>query len=400
MYEFWLYLFIAASLVAYRVFWELIRYKGTVTPLAIFIIFYFYFTFGPVIAHWIGIPIYSGINVQYLALSCFIFTLALSGLCLTPSNSLSKLSFRFEVYIPYKSTLIMSRYFSLLLWLSTCIVLFVAISRIGIQPLDKVERIKAVGSLHYPLMTLWPIIAFCYMAVTEKINKNFMLCFILYCFYCLYIGERDFILIVLSIAIWWMKRKRISIFKFGLIVLVATIYFVFSSLGRGGLFEGGSVAALLNQGSNLMVTSNVASWLEQGMNHWNGRSYFSSIINMFTLGAIKIDEPLSIWFSSKYSSSVNDGAFGFAMEAEAYLNFGLTGVFLFFAIISMLLSKFYRNHKKGRVLGSLLTYFSIFYLVYAIRGEALMIFKAFIYCMIIFFTCLLIAQRGKLNIRS
>jgi len=399
MFELWHLLFASTLLSFIRVGWEYIKFDGTLTPLSMLIIFYFYFTFGPVIAHLLNIPIYTGINVTYLKESVVIFTVAITGLALTPSNLISRLHIPFEFKVNGLYIKRMRNYFSTLMWCSVIVILVIAIMNIGTSSLDKVERIKAVGGLHYPFITLWPIFSFCYMAVKPKIGKNFILCFFLYCTYCIYIGERDFVLILVSITIWWFKGKKISIVKFGIVILCGAIYFVFSSMGRGSLFEGGSLAAMLNQGSNLMVTSNVAAWLNGEVDYWLGGSYISSLINMITLGSVKIQEPLSIWFSQNYSSSVNDGAFGFALEAEALLNFGVVGVFFVFSIMSIMMSKCYINHTKGRVLGSLLTYFSVFYFIYAIRGESLMIFKGGIYCLIIFISGVIFAQRGKLIFR-
>ena len=201
------------------------------------------------------------------------------------------------------------------------------------------------------------------------------------------------------------QDRKVSPLLLFLFAMLIGVVFVAMSAGRTSVFDTSSFALFLNQGSNLMVTSNVIGWLEYGTQLEYGGTYFSSLINMLTLGAIKLTLPLSIWFSRKYFygfsndesySFSNDGAYGFSVEGEVILNFGVIGVPFVFALFSIYLTSTFKGYLKHRAFSSLLTYFNLFYFTYAIRGESLIIFKSFIYCFIIFIALLLVSQRGRL----
>ena len=277
-----------------------------------------------------------------------------------------------------------------------------AFARIGFSGLDKVQRIQLVGIAHYILLTLWPLLLFVYMTVAPRATLpakaliKFSASVLLYFGYCFYMGERDFALIALPMVFWMYKDVPISVLKLSVGVVAGVCAFTAMSLGRGDAFGGNGLSAFLNQGSNLMVTSNILLWLEEGQPVQWGASYLSGVVNMLTLGAIKLTTPLSIWFSRQYSSAANDGAYGFSIEGEALINFGIAGVPFLFALIALFLAWCYRGYLTNRPLGVLLTYFNLFYFIYAIRGESLILFKAFIYCMIFFLGLVFLAQRGRL----
>ncbi|WP_206486235.1 O-antigen polymerase [Thalassotalea sp. G2M2-11] len=395
----YLYLYASILAITLRGVWEVKYFKGRISPLLIYSICYFYFCYGPYIAFLLDIPIYSGINKAMLPQSAFVFFLAILTLSAVPSNLMSRITSNVEIVIKRPQFF---RQITILTMTIPVIVIFIyAFLLIGFNPLDKVEKIRLVGIFHYVLLTLWPIFLFCYMTISPygqitKQSKLFIASIILiYCFYCLYMGERDFALIFVPIYFWLHKDKRVSMFKLCLMLSLGAIGFTLMSSGRSVEIDSSGIGAFLNQGSNLMVTSNILFWLEHDLQLWWGESYLSSLLNMLTLGALKITLPLSIWFSREYSPFVNDGAYGFSLEAEVLLNFGVIGIPIVFAIIGILISAAFKGYRNDKPFGTLMTYFILFYFIYAIRGESLIIFKSFSYCCIIFFFLLYVSQRGK-----
>ena len=376
---------------------------GKFSPLAIYSFCYLYFCFGPYLPDMLGYTIYSGIKRDYMDEASIAFFLALVTLALFPSNAIGKLDSSFTPVIKYP--VLVKQICLLLMSLPVMAVFAFAFMRIGFAPLDKVQRIQAVGIGHYVLLTLWPLLLFCFLTVAPRIDMKgrvvwlFPLIVVFYFSYCFYMGERDFALISLPLFFWFYKDHRIALWKLIVGVTFAVFGFTMMSAGRGDSFEGDGLSSFLNQGSNLMVTSNVLSWLDQGQLVMWGESYFSGFVNMMTLGAIKLTTPLSIWFSREYSPAANDGAYGFSIEGEALINFGYAGVPFLFAFIAFFLSWCYRGYLLNRPVGVLLTYFNLFYFIYAIRGESLILFKSFIYCLILFFGLLFISQRGRLYFR-
>ncbi|MBL4909835.1 MAG: O-antigen polysaccharide polymerase Wzy [Alteromonadaceae bacterium] len=393
------FLYASILLLLLRSVWEFKYFKGKISPLVIYTFCYFYFCFGPYIAFMLDIPIYSGIKTDELFQSSLVFFLAIFALSITPSNFLSSMGSHYEVLI--KSPKLIQQTTFLLMAIPVLFVFAFAFMRIGFSPLDKVQRIQLVGILHYVVLTLWPLFLFCYLTVSpfssmeSKTKKQFSIAVLLYFSYCFYMGERDFALIAVPLYFWFNKDRTVAMWKLVLLVLLGGIGFTLMSAGRSSEFDASGLGAFLNQGSNLMVTSNIISWLEHGLDKWWGMSYLSSFFNMITLGALKFTTPLAIWFSRNYSSAANDGAYGFSLEGEVLLNFGVIGVPIVFAIIAILISSAFKGYLNNKPFGTLMTYFILFYFIYAIRGESLIIFKAFIYCCLIFFVLLYISQKGR-----
>ncbi|GAC15804.1 O-antigen polymerase [Aliiglaciecola lipolytica] len=398
-----LFMYLSIGLVVVKLLWEVTYHQGKLSPLAIYLFCYFYFCFGPYIAHMLGLPIYSGIKQDYLYQSSFAFFLAIATLSLFPANLIGRLTINYALVI--KEPVLLRQIAMFFMLVPVVLVFILAFSRIGFSGLDKVQRIQSVGIGHYVILTLWPLFLFCYMTVmpksvmSRKVFWQFTSVVLLYFSYCFYMGERDFALIVVPLYFWFYKDTGIALWKLLLGGTAGGLGFTLMSAGRSSEFSGGGLGSFLNQGSNLMVTSNIAAWLDQGELVWWGESYFSGFVNMLTLGAIRLTTPLSIWFSRRYSTAANDGAYGFSIEGEALLNFGYVGIPFLFGFIALFLAWTYRGYLQNKPFGILLTYFNLFYFIYAIRGESLILFKAFIYCVIIFFLLLFISQRGRMYYR-
>lgn len=397
------FLYASVAVLTIRSFWEFAFFRGKVSPLLIYTLCYFYFCFGPYIAYILEIPIYSGIDKAELFQASIVFFLAISSLSIIPSNFISLISSRFEIEI--RRPQFFQQITTLIMFIPILFIFAFAFIKIGFAPLNKVQRIQSIGLLHYVILTLWPLFLFCYMTITPfskittKAKKTIFIVVLTYFSYCYYMGERDFALLLIPLYFWICKDKNISMWKLLILVTVGAMLFTLMSAGRSEELSTSGLGSFLNQGSNLMVTTNIINWLENGTEKWAGMSYLSSFLNMISLGAIKLTPALSIWFSRKYSPYVNDGAYGFSIEGEVILNFGLIGVPIFFALVGIAISSAFKGYINNKPFGTLMTYFILFYFIYGIRGESLIIFKSFIYCCIIFFVLLFISQRGKFYLK-
>jgi hypothetical protein len=161
-----LFFYLSALLLTIKLIWEVTRFEGKVSPLAIYLFCYFYFCFGPYIANMLDLPIYSGIKKNYLYESSFAFFLAIATLSLFPANWFGKITIRYALVI--KEPILLRQVTMFFMFVPVVLVLIVAFAKIGFSPMDKVQRIQSMGVTHYIVLTLWPLFLFCYITVISK----------------------------------------------------------------------------------------------------------------------------------------------------------------------------------------------------------------------------------------
>lgn len=389
-----LLIYFVLLVIGIRFFYEKRTYKTAVTPLVLFIVIYSYFTLGPYVAYMLGYNIYSGINLAYVEDSIFIFSMAIFFLCVAPAKIFFKKNYRKILdNSSAKKAGTLTYYFSIIFG-NGALLYVVAVSGFSIEV--KGFAIERVGSFHYVFMTLWPSLFLCLITFKkpEKYQDKILLLSKVmpgFVIYCVITGERDFILMALPIIFWFYAGRIIPISKIFLLAIILISVFVGLSVGRSIVFELGGLNSFLNQGSNLFVLSNVLDWIDQGESLRYGQTYVYSFINMLTIGLVRLDSSLAEWFSLEFSNGI--GAYGFAIETEMVLNFGKWSVPVFFVILSMYISKCYQGYIKSSYFYSLLTYYNLLFLLYAIRGESLMILKSFLYVTLIYFLSLLIVKK-------
>ena len=140
------FFYLSIILLMSRLVWEVTYFEGKISPLAIYMFCYFYFCFGPYIAHMMELPIYSGIKTEFLFESSFAFFLAIATLSLLPSNFVGSITTHYSLVIKEP---VLLRQIAMFFMLVPVILLFLlAFSRIGFSGLDKVQRIQSVGIGH------------------------------------------------------------------------------------------------------------------------------------------------------------------------------------------------------------------------------------------------------------
>lgn len=378
-----------------------IRGEG-VSASEIYIFLYVYFFGGPIFARELGFDIYSGINTDFIESSVFIFLISI-------------ISFYFGGFFGSKNRLVGKKYISTKLpsfskillapplFIIVCGLLWGFFAGAFSGGVNKVERITLLGIYHYIVVTLMPCFFIVYMGVfkrQDRDNKYYYFLLVLYAIYSYLTDERDFLLFAVPVYFWWIGRVRSNLLYPVLMFFVLVSIFVMISFSRDGVLGDGFLSSFLNQGSSLMVLTNVLAHLEITDGFIFGSSYASALINTFTLGMVRIGESMSTWLSNYYSGGAS--AYGFSLEAEAYFNFGYVGVILVFFVIGFYSKRIELRAKDDLVLGRILYFHFLFFFIYAIRGESLVIFKSILYCYVIFILAFISSNDLKVarNLRS
>ncbi|MBS4149329.1 O-antigen polysaccharide polymerase Wzy [Stutzerimonas balearica] len=310
--------------------------RRKISAIDIYLVLYIYFFAGPFFASLLGYDIYAGIQLDYLDEALLILSVAVFAMMLG-----SWLPMKFDRFPDLFSAAGGKKNIFVILPIFALLLVFLALSglyRNGIiqSGMNKTEKILAAGIYHYAVITLVPAALIAYMALTVEVRRNylvFMFCVFFYCLYSLLMGERDFLLLALPIY-FWLIRDVFTSLRYPLLIFFASIFlFVSMSGGRSDIFNQGFASSLLNQGSNLMVMTNILQYVDRGGDLIWGGSYISTLVNLITAGFVNMLEPRSVWFSNYYSSGA--GAYGFSLEAEAFLNFGITGVVIIFFAMAL-----------------------------------------------------------------
>ena len=343
----------------------------------IYLILYTFFYCGPYLANKLRIPIFRGIDPRYIDTSMTIFLASLITLIIGASMPLGIVA-KFDIRPSQRSKKI-----SKLIFLYPASIVLISIISlsflrgVAFSGLDKVSIITIMGWTHYPVLTLIPCILLVHMVNSSENRRHeitFWISVALFTFYATITNERDFILLAIPIYFWAKGTTSIKVRDAALISIPTLIAFSMLSVGRSSTFDGGIIASTLNQGSNLMVMTQTVSFLENGGDHIMGISYLSAVINAFSLGQYRIWGPGSVWLSNYYSNGA--AAYGFSIEAEAYLNFGIIGVVAVFFAISRYYLALEHLVKSGSKFGMLLMLHFSFFVMYGIRGEFLTILKS------------------------
>ena len=232
---------------------------------------------------------------------------------------------------------------------------------------------------------------------------------------CILQSERDVALVLLMIPISWLavrtdaaprRQGRSQARRFGVVhvgaafagaaALLAVMQWARSSGGLGLADQANAIASsareegvvqtslqtILGLGSNLFVASRVVEWVPDEAPYEHGMTYVHTLVNLvpsFVLPEIR-QESLLTWFKERYAPTSQSG-YGFGMEAEAYLNFGLAGPLLVFALWAFFLCRLHAGYRAlpGALLYRYLYTFFMPFSLYSIRGDSLMCVKGLLY---------------------
>ncbi len=368
-------LVISMICILIKIFWN-----GKKDPLTYLILFYFFFTFGPVINYLIGIPIYFGTPVEYIPQATNNFTLAIATMCflgIAISHNTQKLKYNIQTSLSFSNF-----FFVLFPIYSILQSLYVLIFSFSGSKIDKIALLTP--RLHYNYLLIEVYLVSLYFLIKNK--KLYWLNLASYVFYCLVTGERDFIFPLVAIGIHILiftevsRKRKFLIFTSGIsfFALGTLIFFLRDS----SQVSNSVLGSILNQGSLLFINSFTIKLMNESYEFFNGFTYLNSIQNLLPSFIYKTDFNNLAWFKENYAPKSTSG-YGFGLDAEGYMNFGYFGIVLTFSVITLLQRLIMRNFYNK----DFFKYFSVFFTaftMYSFRNDSLAFIKGNLYAIIFF----------------
>lgn len=348
------------------------------------LIFYFFFSFGAVINHLLGYPIYFGTPIEYIpqaSLNFLISILAMvsfSFLIKRPSNPHIQKATETPIFV-----LILQVIFSLYAFSQGLIIL------IRLDQSSKIDIIQFLNpTLHYSyLMIQFYLVSFFFFMKTKNNKKIYWLNFISYVFYCLITGERDFIFPLMSISLHIaiftaISRKKLVALILGLfsMIILGTAIFI---LRDSSQTYDSKLGLILNQGSLLFINSYTIKLMNESYEFFSGFTYLNSLLNLLPSWIYHTDFNSLAWFKSNYAPASNSG-YGFGLDAEGYMNFGYLGTFITFALITIFQRLVIRNINTHDFFKFYTIFFHCFVL-YSFRNDSLALLKGNLYAFLFYF---------------
>lgn len=345
--------------------------------------YFLYFGLGPAINFATGRAFYEGTNVAQISRACLGITLALAAMSLVgllvptsgriPDRSrLDRTDRRFRL-VP-----------ALLFGLAGYAVVVLAWRGPAMLSAGKLERIALAGPLHYRYLLVEMLACALYFLVRgdRTARVAYWVNALCYLMYCLFTNERDFLFVALSVLlhIQFFRRRgvplRLALFA-GLGILLGTYLF---SVRSGGTDVG--LTQALNQGSVLFVDTYVMGLVPTALPFAYGATYLNALLSLLP-DPVHVAQPtLMQWLMESFAPDSASG-FGFSLTAEAYLNFGLIGAPVVFALLALvqrlLILRVDRNH--------FFAYASIVFTtawLYGFRGESGTFLKCLVYGVVFF----------------
>lgn len=355
-------------------------------PIGYILLFYFFFGFGPVINYLLDLPIYFGIVTENIPEASLIMLVGIGSFALphlvwnNPKLEMPKISNERHDWEALKIAFAAS-----CLYGAGKIALMMPMRIAGASKIQMINI--ALPQLHYIYLLIQLYLSAFYFSVKERpgLGRLYWLNIAIYIVYCLVVTERDFIFPLISIFIMrsLVGENKLSLIKMLAVgisfVLFGTMMFFFRDSNQ----EASSVlAATLSQGSILFINTFVLKVFQNGHDFFLGETFLNSLINLAPSWVYKTDYNNLDWFKNLYAAA-SDSGYGFALDAEGYINFGYAGVVMVFGSIALywklLLSKFEKSEFYRY-----LCLFSVGFVMYALRNDSLALIKGIVYAMIIY----------------
>ncbi|WP_160168153.1 O-antigen polymerase [Rhodopirellula sallentina] len=221
-----------------------------------------------------------------------------------------------------------------------------------------------------------------------------LLCQIVWCWF---LSERNVVLIAVLVAAMYRCRRLLHIRVFALGVACFMLYFVQldrsttsqqQELDSGAVSEYVTTKGLPRFSASLTVFTNVVDLIPRRNDYFFGASYLTSLQTFLPgdpLGAR--ERSIATWFPEHYYFQGSTGV-DFAVDAEAYANFGWIGPPFVFALLCLVLSLLYSRRREFG-LASVLYPVVVLIFLGAIRTNSQTTFKmivgAFAFCFLLIF---------------
>lgn len=368
-------------------------------PIVLLAAFYGYFAFGPVINHLLGNEIYFGTITEYISTASVMYFLAIAAMVGTAVVLRCRNDVSSDSVISNSGKLYVLEIICVVLVIFQGLAVIYVIVRLGggVISAGKLQKIAILGStIHYYFLALQGYVAAMYFAAqrnefARKWYRNAVIGFILYC---LVMSERDFIFLIGGIVMMRIYCRDVQvrvrqILGGAALIVLATYLSQLRAGGGGGL----ALEDVLNQGNLLFVDTYILSVVPRYFDHMGGITYWNSLLSLppgqFNEGGLRLLQ----WFKDLYAPGADVG-YGFSLEAEAYLNFGLWGVPLFFSVLTAGLCMVWNRIDRGP-LWSYLSVLLIAQSMYSIRNDSLQLVKSTAYGILFFASVWVLSQVAK-----
>jgi hypothetical protein len=360
-----------------------IRRQGFGSPVLYVSVVYFYLSFGAVIVYLLGGEVYFGIREEYIPQAAVIFLLAQLGLY---AGALAAgLPSKFDMRIHNASVRTSTALPWVLIFLASVTIFLMAVV-LSAPASGKTGSIDFIGTgVHYPLLTFQRCAMCLYFLVRfdPGLRRIYWANASIYVAYCLVMDERDFIFTFASILAFKVMLREV---RFGpRVILFGVIGVVLGSLlgfirSEGGEFDWTSI---LGQNSILFINTNVLYLFPDTHDFQQGLTYVNAFLTIVP-GFFWPDQPemLTTWFKNWFAPS-SRSSYGFALDAEAYLNFGFVGVPFVFAAWSLVLYWLARRFDRHAFYSFASLYF-LSGIMYSVRNESWTIIHSCVYAGIFF----------------
>ncbi|MGI5246788.1 O-antigen polymerase [Dactylosporangium sp. CA-139066] len=300
--------------------------------------YFFLFGFGPVVSYLLGGTIYFGTNTALIGRAALGLLLAFAGVLAAGvlvrrrrdiADPMAAPSGRRLPLVPAVLAVLALYGLAVLAWGGPAFLSG-----------TKLDRIAVAGPGHYDYLLLQMCACALYFLAYETSTGRFAyrLNLGVYIAYCLATGERDFVFVLFALVLHReyvlsergrgrRKIPRTVLWGAGLLV-GATL--LFSLRGSGDAAGGSNASQILNQGSVLFIDTWVMGHVPSVEPYQHGATYLRALINLIPGHP---QPALSQWLVDRYAPGSASG-YGFSLTGEAYLNFGLAGIPLLFALLT------------------------------------------------------------------
>lgn len=392
---------IACMVISFLALLSMWRNGGIKNGLFVVGAFFALFAFGPVINYLAGEDIYPATVVSLIPKACFGFTLALLAIASVDRFVRQRTTFRVDKLDDEEN----HRYELL------PIALFAASLYAAAMVLYRGPELL-VATKHQALVLAGPghrayiFIGICFTAFffitrrTRLMRQLYAVHIAAFLVYSLAFRERDFLLVFMSVLVHRdILREKARSVRLALAgvgsVIVATLLFSFRA---GGGFN---VIGVLNQGLLLFVDTYLMNLVPAGgQGHFWGGTYVDTVQRLpprflYNSGEISLPQ----WFVEIYNPGASVG-YGFSMTGEAYINFGIIGIPLVFALVALFQRSLVNRIDRSDWFGYGSIYFTATWM-YALRGDSLQLVKTMLFGSIVFALFRIISRRkSKLDAAS
>ncbi|BCB83840.1 O-antigen polysaccharide polymerase Wzy [Phytohabitans suffuscus] len=321
------------------------------------------FGFGPVVNYLVGDPVYGGVVLDEVGRAAAGMCLALLAMLVV--GALYRQRETFDRHRLAASGRAYPLVPLLLLALSGYAVVVLVLSGPELLSGSKLDRVAAAGPWHYEFLLVELLACSLYFIAVRTPGGRALYWAHMGCYiaYCLATAERDFIFVLFSLLLHTQlfRRRIASVPRLVLpavgLLLCAT-YLVHLRQGSGT-----DLTQVLNQGSVLFVDTFVMDLVPAVMPHLHGLTYLSAVT-----GLVATEPTLTSWLVDAYAPGSGSG-YGFSLTGEAYLNFGLAGIPVVFALLAYTQRWLTNRCDLGQFPAFVSVLFTIC-LMYGFRGES------------------------------